>query len=1064
MATNIVLKRSSTSGATPSTSDLELGELALNTYDGKMYMKKTVSGTSSIVELTGTKALSSSAFDYIEYKYVATSNQTSFSGNDSNGVSLTYTAGTIMVFLNGVLLDPTDYTATNGTAVVLDTGAASGDILFITRFAGVNPFDEFKYVATNAQTTFSGNDANSNSLLYTVGNIAVYLNGVLLDPTDYTATNTTSVVLDSAAATGDILIIHQFNQTGLTEVHADTTPQLAGDLDVNGNDIVSTSNGNIDIIPHGTGDVNLGTDTVKVGGSGEDVTLTTNGTGDITINTNSGTNSGSIVIADGANNDITITPNGTGDVIIDGLKYPQSDGSNGQVLKTNGSGQLSFGDDAAGTITAVANGADNRIATFSSSTALNGEANLTFDGSTLAASGAPFTISNTSNGNNIDIKTTSSNSLVHSVKIHSGGVFEAKQGAVFNEDSNDVDFRVESNGETHAIFVDAGNDEIGLFTSAPNGLLHIGDSAAEGDATNPALQIGGTTTYRLGLYTDSEAAYIENKNGDNGLKFRTKTVGDALTLDANGNAVIGGTLTVDAGIDVDNINIDGTTISQSGSSDLTIDVGGRIDLSADDNGEVRLYDGSSLYAQFKDDDDRFTIQGLIQDKNIMFVVNDGGTATTALQIAADNGGQLLAAPLGVANPTYSFAGDSNTGMTRPTGDTIQFICNGSQAMRVTESLVTIDGGKISMSDAAGNVSVGYEALNVIGANSGDSCTAVGYQALEKVTDGIHNTGMGYRTGFSITTGSYNVLMGNFAGDAITTATYNTAIGYGAGGAVDVGQGNTSIGGLAGDALTGSNGKWNTAVGFGALSTATAVFQNTAVGQGCLSNGNNHGNTGVGAKCLEDLTGGSGANGFGYFALNKVIGGDDNCGFGTSAGGSITSGDNNVCIGNSAGNDALTTITTGSNNVVIGNNSTAVFEVKVALTVGSDERDKTDIETLPDNAGLNFVNQMRPVTYVWDNRDNYWEYDVEPGNIKVLKEKHDRDHSKKSTDKQVGFIAQDIKKIEESIGWTEDHVVNTKNPESYKLMYEQLIPILVKSIQEADDKIDALTARVAALES
>ena len=39
---------------------------------------------------------------------------------------------------------------------------------------------------------------------------------------------------------------------------------------------------------------------------------------------------------------INITPNGSGDVVIDGLKYPQADGSNGQFLKTNGSGQLSF--------------------------------------------------------------------------------------------------------------------------------------------------------------------------------------------------------------------------------------------------------------------------------------------------------------------------------------------------------------------------------------------------------------------------------------------------------------------------------------------------------------------------------------------------------------------------------------------------------------------------------------------------------------------------------------------------------------------------------------------------
>ena len=44
---------------------------------------------------------------------------------------------------------------------------------------------------------------------------------------------------------------------GLTDVVSDTTPQLGGNLDVNGNDIVSTSNGNIDILPNGTGVVNL---------------------------------------------------------------------------------------------------------------------------------------------------------------------------------------------------------------------------------------------------------------------------------------------------------------------------------------------------------------------------------------------------------------------------------------------------------------------------------------------------------------------------------------------------------------------------------------------------------------------------------------------------------------------------------------------------------------------------------------------------------------------------------------------------------------------------------------
>ena len=55
----------------------------------------------------------------------------------------------------------------------------------------------------------------------------------------------------------------------LTAVVDDTSPQLGGDLDVNGQDIVSTSGADIDIIPNGTGDVNLGADTVQVGDNNE---------------------------------------------------------------------------------------------------------------------------------------------------------------------------------------------------------------------------------------------------------------------------------------------------------------------------------------------------------------------------------------------------------------------------------------------------------------------------------------------------------------------------------------------------------------------------------------------------------------------------------------------------------------------------------------------------------------------------------------------------------------------------------------------------------------------------
>lgn len=102
------------------------------------------------------------------------------------------------------------------------------------------------------------------------------------------------------------------------------------------------TNSNIVIEPSGTGDVQLNADTVRVGDQNAAKTITTWGTGNLTINTNSGSSSGSIVIASGANGNISITPNGTGSIVLDGLNWPQADGSNNWVLKTNGTGQLAW--------------------------------------------------------------------------------------------------------------------------------------------------------------------------------------------------------------------------------------------------------------------------------------------------------------------------------------------------------------------------------------------------------------------------------------------------------------------------------------------------------------------------------------------------------------------------------------------------------------------------------------------------------------------------------------------------------------------------------------------------
>jgi hypothetical protein len=149
---------------------------------------------------------------------------------------------------------------------------------------------------------------------------------------------------------------------GFTSLVADTTPQLGGNLDVNGQDIVSTSNADIDIIPNGSGDVNLGADAVQIGDNDANATLTTQGTGDLILNTNNGTNAGNITLLDGANGNINLAPNGTGEIVVgagDATGDITSNGAYDLIVDTNGgtnAGNMTLTNGANGAITLTPNG------------------------------------------------------------------------------------------------------------------------------------------------------------------------------------------------------------------------------------------------------------------------------------------------------------------------------------------------------------------------------------------------------------------------------------------------------------------------------------------------------------------------------------------------------------------------------------------------------------------------------------------------------------------------------------------------------------------------------------
>ncbi len=145
--------------------------------------------------------------------------------------------------------------------------------------AGATSLLRFRYVATSGQTTFSGADAAAATLTYTVNNIAVHRNGVTLDTSEYTASNGTSIVLNVAAGTGDIVDIIAFKSFTV----ADALSAVSGGT-VNGAVTVTgalTANGNVIL-----GDAS--TDTLNVGNGG----LVKDASGNVGIGTSSPTNIG----------------------------------------------------------------------------------------------------------------------------------------------------------------------------------------------------------------------------------------------------------------------------------------------------------------------------------------------------------------------------------------------------------------------------------------------------------------------------------------------------------------------------------------------------------------------------------------------------------------------------------------------------------------------------------------------------------------------------------------------------------------------------------------------------
>lgn len=334
---------------------------------------------------TGTYTLAGAVTGFEAFSSVGDGNTTYYACTDGTDFEVgigTYTLSGTTLARTTILQSSNSDSAvswSSGTKTIFCSQPAE-KALFLDAAGNIIAANGSALTALNASNLASGTVANArlDQQLQDVAGLAVTDgNFIVGDGSNFVAesgaTARTSLGLGTIATqAADSVNIDGGAVDGITlGTNSAVTEAQIDNININGNDITATNtDGAIGITPNGTGDVFLNADTIHVGDTNANVVITSRGTGDLTLNTNGGTDSGSIVIADAANGNISITPNGTGSVVIDGLNYPQADGSADQVLKTNGSGTLSFTSlgTAATANTGISNG---NVAVFTSGAADN---------------------------------------------------------------------------------------------------------------------------------------------------------------------------------------------------------------------------------------------------------------------------------------------------------------------------------------------------------------------------------------------------------------------------------------------------------------------------------------------------------------------------------------------------------------------------------------------------------------------------------------------------------------------------------------------------------------------
>jgi len=253
---------------------------------------------------------------YKEYVYTPGSNTTTFSGSDANGSTLSYTVGYISVYLNGVLLKPTtDYTATNGTSVVLVNTAVSGDVIQIATFVQIVGSGDSAITAVtysgSGTITLSANPNHEN-------NTQLYIDGVYQNKDTYSVSGTTLTF--------------------------STTPPAGALVEV----VIGSRNVTVDDVQGLTvnGDLTVDTDVLYVDSTNNKVGIGTTNPGELLeVNSDGSDADGAVLLLKHANNNTTD--------VISTIKFANNAGSVANIqagtLGSNSTGYITFNTDITNT-------------------------------------------------------------------------------------------------------------------------------------------------------------------------------------------------------------------------------------------------------------------------------------------------------------------------------------------------------------------------------------------------------------------------------------------------------------------------------------------------------------------------------------------------------------------------------------------------------------------------------------------------------------------------------------------------------------------------------------------